>query len=102
VVAEDRQQHAVAQVRLGMGPFDVEVGSEAARRPVLEDVPPPRVVGTDGHVVGHDVEHLAEPELTERLAERPVTRLPAQLRADAVVVDDVVAVRRAGHGLEDR
>ena len=66
----------------------------ALSRPVLQHVPPPRRgrgVG-DAHVVGHEVEHQAEPVLVQRRDE-PVEALPPAARlVDVRVVDGVVAV----------
>ncbi len=60
VVAEYGDEHGVAQLGLGALPVHVEVGRPPARRTVLQHVAPPGVAGGDGHVVGHDVEYLAE------------------------------------------
>jgi hypothetical protein len=93
VVAQDGEEHRVAQPLLGRVPVHVEVGGIAARRAVLQHVPPPGVVPLgDGHVVGNDVEHLPEPVLAERAAEPCVALLAPQLLVDPGGIDDVVAV----------
>ena len=103
VLAEHGQEDGVAQPALGRIPVDVEVGRIRARRSVLEHVPPPRVTAPrDGHVVGHDVEDLPEPVSREREAQTGVTVGAAQLFVHPRVVDDVVAVRASGHGLQVR
>ena len=104
VVAQDRQQDEVPQVRLGRVPVDVEVAGVAARRAVLQHVPPPGVLGArDRHVVGDDVEDLAEALAPQGPAESaPVSVVAAELLVDAVRVDHVVAVLAAGRRLEER
>jgi len=106
VVAEDRQQHRVVQPRLGGVPVDVEEAGVAAGGAILQHVPPPAVapfaIAGDRHVVGDDVEHLAEPVLAERRAEAGVPRLPPQLVVDPAGIDHVVAVRAPPRRLEVR
>ncbi len=103
VVAQDGQQHGVAQPGLGGVPVDVEVGGVAARRAVLQHVPPPGVLPLgDRHVVGDDVEHLPEPLLAQRRAEPRVGLLAAQLLVDPRGIDHVVPMRAAPRRLEVR
>ena len=96
VVAEDRHQHRGRQLVLRRVPVDVEMGRVPARRPVLQHVPPPGV-GPAGqrHVVGHDVEHLAESRLRQPPGQPAVGGLAAELGVEPAVVDDVVTVRAA-------
>ena len=55
-----------------------------------------------GHVVGHDVDDEPRPCCAQRL-DHPVERLRhRRLVVEHRVVDDVVAVRRPGAGLQDR
>ena len=61
VVGQHRDEHVVGRTVVGALPVDVEEPCVRAGRTVLEDVPPPRVVLVGGHVVRHDVEHLAQP-----------------------------------------
>ena len=56
----------------------------------------------DAHVVGHEVDQLPHARRLDRRAELLVARFAAELAAQAVVIDDVVAVRRSGRGLERR
>ncbi len=101
VIAEDRQQHHVAPPLLARLPVDVEIGGVAARRTVLEHVPPPAVGGPgDGHVIGDDVEDLAQALAGQRLAQSRVPRLAAELGADPRRIDHVVAVGAARRGLQ--
>ena len=103
MVAEDRQEYAIAQSALGRVPVDVEVRRIAAGWAVLQHIPPPRVLGArDRHMIGHNVEHLAEPMTAERLAEAGVGLSPAQLLIEAVGVHDVIAMRAPPAGLQIR
>src|SRR3989304_2751754 len=62
LVAEDRQQDLVLQLRLERVPVDVEGPRGGRRGAALEDVPPPRVaVPGDPHVGRHPVQDLAHP-----------------------------------------
>ena len=101
VVGQHRQEQHVAKPRLRRVPVDVEVRGVAARGPVLEHVPPPRIVRpADGHVVGDDVEHLPEPRAPQRLRQSRVAGGPAELSVHGARIDDVVAVRAALRGLQ--
>ena len=62
LVAEERHQDLVLEVR-GFGvPVDVEPPGIAGVHPPFEHVEPERIVGAaDAHVVGHEIEDLAEP-----------------------------------------
>ena len=52
-------------------------------------------------MIGHNVEHLAEPMTAERLAEAGVGFGPAQLLIEAVGVDDVIAMQYSPDRLAD-
>ena len=54
----------------------------------------------DRHVVGHDVEHDAEPGLPAGRDQPVEGLLAAELGVERAVVDDVVAVLAAGRGLQ--
>ena len=96
VVAEHRQQQAAAR------PVDVEVARVRRRLPVAQHRPPPRVGARhlDRHVVGHDVDHDAQPELARLAHQRGALRLTAQLGPREGRIGHVVAVGRAGCGVE--
>ena len=95
VVGEHRQQHLVPETRLRAVPVDVEVARVAAGRPVLQHVPPPGVFRAGGHVVGHDVEDLAQAPGLQGGIEPGVGGAAPELLVDPPVVDDVVAVGAA-------
>jgi hypothetical protein len=70
---------------------------------VPEDVPPPSVAfAGDRHVVRDDVEDEPQRVRAERIGQAVEAGVAAELLVDPSVVDDVVAVRRAGCRLEDR
>ncbi len=96
--AEDRQQHLTV-LRL---PVDVEPACVRRFRALAQHLPQGAVVARcHGHVVRDDVHHQAEPVLPRGARQGPQPLLAAQLLAHATVVDDVVAVRRTRHGLQD-
>ena len=77
LIAEDRQQHLVGQLRLDRRPVDVEEARVDRARPVLEHVAPPVIaLRLDAHVVRHDVEHEPHPRLRERVRQRVVGASP--------------------------
>ena len=52
------------------------------------------------HVVGHEIEDEPDVGLRQRLAQSQERFFAAEFRIERVVVDDVVAMRAAGAGLE--
>ena len=67
MITQHRQKNRVTQFGFGRIPVDIKKCRIAARRPVLENIPPPGVFpAADGHVVGHDIKHLLEPIFFER------------------------------------
>ncbi|MNH03433.1 hypothetical protein D3C79_626960 [compost metagenome] len=103
VAAQERQQQLAGQQWVAGMPLDIEeFGIRAASSPGQQALPP-RVVGTaHGHVVGHGVEDQPHAVLAQGADQALQRRLAAQLRVDLGRVDHVVAVARAGAGLEDR
>ena len=103
-VAQDREQDLVLELRAGRGPpGDVEVRAVSRGGPVLQHVVPPGVlVRADPHVVGDGVEDLAKPALAQGGDPGLIILLGADLRVEAAVVDDVVAVGAPRPGLEIR
>jgi len=97
VLAEDRQQHLAAQVRVERLPVDVEITRVGRGWPIFQHILPPAVVGTvDAHVVGHDVEDQPHAVAAQRRGEAPEVLLAADLRIEGVVIDGVVAVAASG------
>jgi hypothetical protein len=93
LVAEDGDEDLVAEALLLGLPVDVEERGVAAGGAVFEHVPPVAVLAAQRHVVGHDVEDLAELDLAQTVAEAFVGGGSAQLVVDPLVVDDIVAVQ---------
>jgi hypothetical protein len=60
VVAEKRNQHFAVQIRPQRPPVDVE--ERGVRRAFApgQYVVPPRVVGTDPHVIGDEIEQVSD------------------------------------------
>lgn len=85
-------------------PVDVEPGGVRRRAAAAQHVPPGGVGGRHGHprVVRHDVHDEAQPHGAQGPQQPLPARLAAEFRVDGPVVDDVVAVRRAGGGGEQR
>ncbi len=103
LIAEDRQQHLVVQLVLDRPPVDVEAARRGRARPVLEHVAPPGVgARADGHVVRHEVDDQTHAVRAERGGEIVEARRAAEVGADRVVVDDVVAVAAPGARLQGR
>jgi hypothetical protein len=101
MVAEHGHQHLAAEGGLDRSPVDVEMIRKLGSLAVFEHVQPPGVVGVHhAHVVRHRVQYVAHAVLGEGGAEALQILIAADLGIDRVVVDDVVAVRAAGAGLE--
>ncbi len=100
--AEDRDQHPARIV--GGGPVDVEPGGVGGFGALPQHRPPGRVrrLRGDGHVVRDDVDDDPEAGLAARGGQPAQAARPAELGVDLAVLDDVVAVRRAGGGLQHR
>jgi hypothetical protein len=100
LVAEHRQGDLAAHAARARVPVDVEERGVGAVRPPFQHVQPPRVVRAHAHVVGHEVEqepHVVRLQLGDQRLE---PRLVAELGIEAIEVDHVIAVGRAGprHG----
>ena len=102
VIAEHRQQDPALEVWPNGVPIDVEIGGErrlwphsrTSRHQVLS-LPIPIWFGTKSRIKPHAVR-------MQRIEKRAEVRLRADFRIEPVVIDDVVAVRRARTRLHDR
>ena len=101
-VAEDGDQHLVLELLLDRVPFDVEEARRPGGRAVLQQVHPQRVAGPDPHVVRDDVEDVSKRLVARGRAHRGVVLGRAELGVQLLVVEDVVAVVRAGGGAHVR
>ncbi len=103
LIPENRDQHLVGELVLHRMPFDVEEPREARARSVFEHVEPPRIRRLrDPHVVWHHVEHVPHAARAQRLDPGPVVFFAADVGIETRRIDDVVAVRAAGDGLQVR
>ena len=103
LIPQNRQEHLVGQLGLDRGPVHVEEGRILGTRTVFEHVRPPGVfAGGDPHVVGDDIEELAHAVALEFAHKGVIVFFAAQLRVEGGVIDDVIAVRAPGRGLQVR
>ena len=103
LVAEHRQQNPALQIVPDRVPVDVEERRIGRILAPLQNVEPPGVVGAaDPHVVRHDIDNEPHAVRRERRDQRLELGLGADLGVEPVVIDDVVAVRRAGPRLHQR
>ena len=102
LIPEDRKQHPLLEVGPCGAPVDVEIFGERRVPAPFQNVEPPGVVGTaDGHVIGNEVEDETHIAAMQRIDERGEIFLAAELGIEPVMVDDIVAVGRAGARLHD-
>ena len=69
LIAKDWDEHFVAETLFLRVPIDVEEAGVSAGGAVLKDIPPEAILAADRHVVGDDVEDLAEAVFAELLRE---------------------------------
>ena len=98
-----RAQHRREQLPVLSRPIDVEPAGVVRVRTPLQNIEPQRIVGAPhAHVIGNEVQNSAEPLAAEGVDHRCEVRLPPEFGVELVVIDDVIAVRAAGPGFEDR
>src|SRR5229473_2145172 len=100
LIAEDREENLVLQLFCDRVPIDVEVLGVERSGAIFEHVVPPGIAAIDPHVVGNEIEQLAQAPRLERGTERGVLLRGADLRIESVVVYHVVPVRAARRRLE--
>jgi hypothetical protein len=100
LVGEDRDENFIAEALLGGVPIDVEEAGVAAVGAVFEDVPPVAILFAETHVVGDDVEDLAEAVLAEGFVEALVSFGAAEFFVYFAMIYDVVAMFASGRSLE--
>jgi hypothetical protein len=100
VVAKHRKQHSIGQSGLGRIPIDVEIRRIATRWTILEHIPPPGVVRPgDGHMVGHDIEYLAEPMSFKGFTEASMGLSSTEFVVHPMRIDHVIAMGAASRCL---
>src|SRR6266478_2040331 len=102
VIAQYGQQDPVLEVRPDAVPIDVEISGERRLSAPFENTAPPGVVAADSHMVRDKIEDQPHAVRMQRIEKRAEVRLRADFRIEPVVIDDVVAMRRAGTRLHDR
>lgn len=100
LITQDRDQNFILQFDFVRMPIDVEPCGVAARRSIFENIPPGPILRSRGHVIGHDVEHLAELQLLQALTKASVARFPAELFIYLIVINDVVPMHAARRSLQ--
>ena len=102
-LADPPPEHRHQQRALLGGPVDVEPPRVRRGRAVAQHRPQRGVQrrrGRHRHVVGHDVDDDAHAQRRGRVGEPAEALRPAELVVEVAVVDDVVAVGRAGRRLQ--
>ena len=88
LLSQHRQQDLVLQLLLDGPPIDVEIGRIGRAGAVLQNVVPPRVFQRGGaHVVGDDVEDLAQAAAVQGLDQGAVIVRAAQSRVELSEID---------------
>ena len=97
LVSQKGRQQLVAKISSLRLPIDIEPAGVRRIRTPLEHVQPVRIVrAAHTHVVGHEIQNLAEAVFTQRRDHALECRRIAELGMKRVVVHDVVAVGAAG------
>ena len=103
LIAQDRQQNFVTQVRFERMPVDIEIGRIPGARPVFEHIHPPLVERLgDSHMIRDEIEHLAHRVRMQFRNPRVVIFARADGRVELIVIGDVVAVQALRASLEIR
>ena len=103
LIAQNRNQHLVAQVGFERLPVDIEIRRVNRARPVLQNIGPPEILRlADAHVVRDEIEHLTHPAGVEFRDPGVVFRARPDGRVQLVVIGNVVAVQALGPRLEIR
>ncbi len=93
LISEDRKQNLSRQRLLEGVPVDVEEGSVGRGRAIFEDVHPPAVARlSDPHVVGDDVEDVAERVRAQRRRQGVVVGLLTQFGIQVRMIGNVIPV----------
>src|SRR3984893_8685318 len=93
-LAEDRKQYLPAQCFVVDIPIDIEIGGVTAGAAVAQHVEPPYVPRVRCHVVRHDVNNEAHGGAAQHCDQAPQRIFTAELRVDALRINNVIAVRR--------
>ena len=103
LLAEHRQQYPAFQIFAQWVPIDVEIRRIGRKFAPFENIEPPGIVGAAHcHMVRHDIEDEPHALRLQGGGERSKFALRADLRVQPVVIDDVVAMSRAGARFHQR
>ena len=103
LIPQRRQQNFVHQLFFGRMPIDIEKPREGTAGTVLQHIPPPKVGGMrDAHMVGNHVGNQSHLVSLERRGKSSERRLVADLRIEARLIGNVVAVDASGPRHEKR
>src|SRR5271166_1222995 len=102
VIGQYRQQDPVLEIWADAVPIDVEISGKRRLSAPFENIAPPAVVAADAHMVWDKIEDQPHAVRMQRVEKRAEVGLRADFRIEPVVIDDVVAVRRARTRLHDR
>ena len=101
LVAQDRNQDLVLQLFLDRVPVDIEKTRIGGAGAIFQHIHPEGIpLSLDAHMVRDDVQDLAHVPPLQFADQRLVFILRADLRVQAVLVQDVVAVQAARARLE--
>lgn len=102
LLTDTARQHGQQHLPAARGPVDVEPAGVRGLGALAQHLPQRQVVpGRGRHVVRHDVQDQPEAVRASRGGQLPQALLTPELGPHRAVVDDVVAVPGAGHGLQD-
>ncbi len=76
-------------------PVDIEIRRERRARAILQNVHPPGILATRGHVIGDDVQDDAHPALSQLVLKREEIFLGAQVRIDPRRVGGIIPMLAA-------
>lgn len=101
-IAEDGKKNAAGESWIGWSrvPIDVVEVGVAGFATVFENVVPPRIFGTGGHVIGNDVEEQIHAVSVESASETIEIAASADFGVEASGIGNVVAVFTADAGLK--
>ncbi len=103
MVAQDRQKHFAAQLWAQRIPVDVEIVRVGRRWSMFQHIQPPGIVTAQHtHVVRYDIQHEAHAVRCQGVGKTQEILWTANFLIQRIMIDNVVTVRAAFAGLEDR
>ncbi len=97
--AEERDENLAMQQGVWRIPVNIEKLRVMAAASEFQQVQPPGIIGAaDAHMVGNDIDDQSHAVGAQSRHQPAQGRLAAEFRVDLAMVDNVVAMRRAGAG----